>query len=457
MHKDLLPLLLLFSIYCAKTMEIDLFLENNKNNLSETQSMVNDLCDAVIREDDQMIRDALSRNYEYFFIVGKRGYAPFHLAALYGKRYITRTILIYKKDNTSVDCQDKWGCTALQLAVAYGNNDTATILLRCNANPRIKNKNGYTSLHTAAYHDNKNMIKIFIDSGCSIKDKTKYGHLPIELAAQKNNKDSVKILLDCWLKLDSPLRDAIFHKKVNLVNMLVKANADVNACSKTGRHTPLHTAVFLENKNSAEIAKILINADPSLRSTQNDRGDTPLHTSAMLGSNVMIKVLFKSNCNPNLRNHGGDTPIHLFVKHANNHSIEILKYFEKNINEKDKCGGTPLYLALLYKRNTNTIKNLMKSGANLFIGILKVERPIDKILERDYFEGKEYDTTLNLFSYRYPNIENGDYLHNIVKKQDEKRTTTVKNIVQEVVDIPHYPPELIKLIISYNKGDFLIR
>jgi hypothetical protein len=138
----------------------------------------------------------------------------------------------------------------------------------------------------------------------------------------------------------TPLHWAAETDKLELVELLLAARADVGAKTKTNG-TPLHYA------QSRAIAELLIarGADVNAKGAG---GMTPLHTAAWSGNTGKAVALLANKADINARDDSGRTPLHLAAWSANKSFVEFLVAHKADVNAKDAHGRTPLHQARRY-------------------------------------------------------------------------------------------------------------
>lgn len=144
-----------------------------------------------------------------------------------------------------------------------------------------------------------------------------------------------------------------------VIEILLTAGAQIDATDKIGRSV-LFTVI--ENKNAA-IAKVLVErgANVNLRDAHNQ---TPF-LLAMEAENIeIIKLLIKSGADVNTVNDDGQTPLMTASKVGKNEIVETLIEAKANINAQDLLGQTALILAIDKYAYPETVKILLKAGAD---------------------------------------------------------------------------------------------
>lgn len=105
---------------------------------------------------------------------------------------------------------------------------------------------------------------------------------------------------------DSPVADAAERGDLAEVRSLLRSGADVNAAQTDGM-TALHWAAA---NGDAEIARTLLYAGATVRSTTRLGGYTPLHLAARSGDAGTAGILLEAGADPNAFTSTGVTPLH---------------------------------------------------------------------------------------------------------------------------------------------------
>jgi len=174
-------------------------------------------------------------------------------------------------------------------------------------------------------------------------------------ASKRGNPHEVKrVLLTGMVAIDShrdkfcvgssicyatPLKIASCYGKKAVVQILIKAGADVNRADKRG-HTPLQSATSFGHNDIAEML-LDYGADPN---KADEDGLTPLHKAASDGNRELVKLLIERGAEVNNRTRWGLTPLNNaeIFKHRRVVKLLIdrganygqLRYVKKNIGGK---------------------------------------------------------------------------------------------------------------------------
>lgn len=103
--------------------------------------------------------------------------------------------------------KDIGGDTNFSLAVSRKKIDTVKKMLACGANVNLKTDEGWYPLHTAAYDGSAELIDLLVKQGAKINAKGDFqGWTPLHMAVEGRNAEGVKTLLA--LGADRSIKDA---------------------------------------------------------------------------------------------------------------------------------------------------------------------------------------------------------------------------------------------------------
>ena len=131
-------------------------------------------------------------------------------------------------------------------------------------------------------------------------------HLP-------NCKANAGCLLELWKKWET----------VTAADMqaMIDAGADVNAVNARDSNTPLHHAVEAEN---AEVIPVLVKAGADVNAKEY-YSNTPLHLAAMFGKIKVIPILLKAGADVNAKDVDGRTPLEMAKASSYPNAVTALK------------------------------------------------------------------------------------------------------------------------------------
>ncbi len=115
------------------------------------------------------------------------------------------------------------------------------------------------------------------------------------------------------------LHKAVFSNNSDMVQLLIKDGADVNAPGYA--ETPLHVAAFYGH---AKIAEILLNAGANVNALGYKWDDTPLQVAAIHGNADVVKVLLSHGANLNAEDKNRETALQLAQEYNQTDIVSIL-------------------------------------------------------------------------------------------------------------------------------------
>lgn len=137
------------------------------------------------------------------------------------------------------------GDSALYCGLAKGDVLSARILISAGADVTSVYKGGHTTLHLAREDE---MVKILLQAGADVNAVTCYGTTVLELVVQYGSTNTIQSLLDADLEVfGSAVYFAVDRGDIEILQILLTAGADIDACFKNSRRTALTRAVENEN------------------------------------------------------------------------------------------------------------------------------------------------------------------------------------------------------------------
>ncbi|CQD08614.1 ankyrin repeat domain protein [Wolbachia endosymbiont wPip_Mol of Culex molestus] len=149
----------------------------------------------------------------------------------------------------------------------------------------------------------------------------------------------------------------------SVVEVLLKAEANVNAVDSNKWFTPLHVAA--ENGH-ASVVEVLLKAKANVNAVGIE-GCTPLHVAAENGHASVVEVLLKAEANVNAVGIEGCTPLHFAAGNGHVDIVNLLLEKGANVNAVDRYGKTPLDYAEGYAKNQDVVKALLDARGGSFV------------------------------------------------------------------------------------------
>lgn len=227
--------------------------------------------------------------------------------------------------------QNYKGETALMYAIWQGNFGAVKLLLEKGANLELCDYERKTSIMHAFLCNNSkvNIIELLIKNGANLKVNNKSGESLLRLVIKNNGLNAVQFLIskniydinDINEKDESgstALCDAInFNKNKDVVEVLIKAGANVNNKSKYG-FSPLYWA----SDQKKELVELLINNGAEINITDNG-GVTSLMNSVRKNKTEIIEVLLNLGANIFLKDKNNKTALD-YAKESKNKEVKKL-------------------------------------------------------------------------------------------------------------------------------------
>ena len=195
-----------------------------------------------------------------------------------------------------------------------------------------------------------------------------YYRTPLHYAASKGNTEAITLLLKAGAMVDVqdfsemyPLSLAIYGNHLDAVKFLVKSGAKIN---KPGfkKLTALHMA--LDNDISPQIALHLIQAGANVNA-MDEGGNTPLNWAVGNKSIEIVKAMIKAGADLEIKNGEQNTSLMIAVAGDDLQMIQLLIGAGAVVKSGSKKGHDVLHTAAHHSNNMETLKLLLKSGANV--------------------------------------------------------------------------------------------
>lgn len=213
-----------------------------------------------------------------------------HFAAREGKAEVCKYLIEDLK--LSVDLKDEDGETPLLHASRQGHALTAKYLLEHCADPTMASELGVTALHHAAGIGNIELLTSILSKDVEVDSQSEAG-TPLIWAAGHAQPDGVRVLLEHNANPNAetednitPLLSAVAAGSVACVDLLVKAGANVNITA--GGATPMHIAA---DHGSSDLINCLLKAEADTNATDED-GQKPIQVAAARGHRGVVEILF---------------------------------------------------------------------------------------------------------------------------------------------------------------------
>ena len=220
------------------------------------------------------------------------------------------------------------------------------------------------SLHCAVVQKDKDAVACLIKQGVNVNKKDReLGMSPLHFAVKHNDMEIVKMLLNANAKINeaskyesTALLFALDNENEEMMRFLLKCGANVN--SKKFGKTPLRVAV--ENK-AVHLAQLLLEHGSIVNEVSVD-GQTPLQIAVEKGDKNMVELLLRNGARADVKNFG-KYPLYNAVK---NDCLEIAKLLYKtNRIAKDTAKQDVFALSLAFtEKKKHIIHAFLELGMN---------------------------------------------------------------------------------------------
>ena len=235
-----------------------------------------------------------------------------------------------------VDAKLSDGRTPLVRACEKGFINSAELLLVRGADINVQTVRGSTSLLLAVDNNHTAVVKLLLDQE--------------NILIEKRNKDGL-----------TPLINACFQGHMNIIILLLKKRADVNA-QENGGYSSLYVAA---QNNHTDIVKLLLNQAGILVDLKINIGWTPLFKACYDGYRDIAELLLNKGADVNTQNNGGFSPLWSAVERNHADVVELLlDNINIQVDIKLQNGLTPLRKAC-YNRNLKIAGLLLAKGADV--------------------------------------------------------------------------------------------
>jgi ankyrin repeat protein len=276
---------------------------------------------------------------EFSAIFGRDPEPSWVATALFGSPKDLKFLLDHGLDPNSVT---KQGVPLLQLVVP--DLDKTRLVIASGANINGHAKNGYTALLVgAAYRGTTDVVRLLLKNGAMLKfestgtDDWKPFQLPMGIplfplfqAAQTGEIQKAELLVEPGKTdlMTRALDRAVLSGDTKMVNMLVKAGADVNAGRPLVELNPLINAVVCNDSDMLD-ALIQLGAEINRR---DELGYTALHYAAMInyGNTTIVEKLLNAGALRNAKDPNGLTPIDIARRRGYAHVLAVFERLPKH-------------------------------------------------------------------------------------------------------------------------------
>ena len=224
-------------------------------------------------------------------------------------------------------------------------------------------------LHVAADSGRIDEIKKLLAECNNPNEVDYYYRTPLHYAASQGSVEALSLLMKAGAMVDAqdfnelyPLSLAIYGNHLEAVKFLVKAGAKLNKQSFK-KLTALHMA--LEKNINPQIALHLIQSGANVTAVDED-GNTALHYAVGIKNLEIVKAMIKAGADLEHENGELNTPLMIAVAADDLQMMQLLIGAGAVVkSSSSKKGHEVLHTAAYHSNNMETVKMLLKAGANI--------------------------------------------------------------------------------------------
>lgn len=247
------------------------------------------------------------------------------------KKFITRLFFV----GIAVFCVIGMYCLASDVHEAAKQGDLAKLKTLIAENPDLanaKNENQETPLHAAVSGGHLDIVDLLIAAEADVNAVDNQKRTPLHLACYDGHKE--------------------------IVEKLISHGADLEAKFSNGT-TPLFWAI---PEGHTEVFELLVNRGADINAKTND-GANLLHTTALYGQKNMAEILIGKGADVNRTSDDGTPPINYAAARGHREVLELLIDKGADVNAADDRGYTPLRISILLGQK-EIVETLLARGAD---------------------------------------------------------------------------------------------
>ncbi len=325
--------------------------------------------------------------------------APLGLAVEHGNFEVAEILLKRDKlQNRRVeDCREEYG-DALQYAVKNNRRRGVELLLRYGADPNFELLASISPLQQAIWNGRADICALLLEGGADVED-SRFGSVPLAIATERGDAAIVSLLLRHGASVDavdaatkrSALHVAASLGRSEIIKMLLEAGADIEA-----REEESCTPIWIAARNErVDAVQILAVAGADVNATSSWHSWTPLHVSYDLPAVTRVLLRYGADVD---RAGDGWTPLWLATVYDQPEVMKLLLQKGASLEKSKKDGDTLFASAVRYRSgNVEVLRTLLEAGED-------VNQPIGPTFAMEYAIGMASSEMVELLLEFSPNL-----------------------------------------------------
>jgi len=318
-------------------------LENRTNNLQQEKLRCSSY--QVVQELD----------WNRIFLNNKQN--PLHYACKLGHIETVQTLIELRKFDMNAQTNSLERHTALNIACDLGYVEIAEVLVANGADVNYENGLNKTPLIQATeldYPFNVKMCELLLANGAQVNKSTSNGNSTALFSACKyENVELVGLLLKANANVNwsnnagiTALMRASYKNHVNVLCHLIENGAEVEA-----RNLQSETAMYMALvRGHFEVFKVLVEKYHANIDTEDMDGDTALSRACYHNKYVFISYLLRKGAQVNVHGIRGNTPLHISMSSCSVQTIKDLIAHGAFVDALNDNHETALHIACRIKR-----------------------------------------------------------------------------------------------------------
>ncbi len=294
------------------------------------------------------------------------GWTALIIAALNDKAELAEVLLTHGAD---VNAANNDGWTALMHSALNDEAEAAEVLLAHGANVNVKDNNGTTALMSAAQEGKTEVVEALLKHGADVNVKNNNGKTALMFAEEGRHREIISLLRSHGAKTSrpeppvqvtepvqegqpapkpktQPMSDYDFLKLCKSgdavkVQEAITNGADVNA---RNNYDGLTALMWAARHGHADVVEVLMKHGADVNAKNND-GWTALMHSALNDEAEAAEVLLAHGANVNVKDNNGTTALMSAAQEGKTEVVEALLKHGADVNVKNNNGKTALMFA----------------------------------------------------------------------------------------------------------------